>query len=278
MAHLFSDKALSTRLESFAAGEMRRFVATARVLDADSKAASLEVAGGVAIYLGPGSPVNQAIGLALAEKFTDADAEAIESFYTARGQRGSATLSPLADRSLFVKLGRRGWRVDGFVNVLFREIEPGERFARSPEIEVMIAEDDEAKAVWAEVSSVGFSAPLDPPPMQRALARLAAARSGSVLLLALVDGTPAGSAEMSIEGDVAWFSADSTLPLYRRRGAQQALQTERLQLAADAGCTLAVTEAQPGSASQRNMERAGFRVAYTRTELLAPPLGESGER
>jgi hypothetical protein len=35
--------------------------------------------------------------------------------------------------------------------------------------------------------------------------------------------------------------------------------------AAAAGCELVVTQTDPGSTSQRNMERAGFRTAYTRT-------------
>ena len=46
---------------------------------------------------------------------------------------------------------------------------------------------------------------------------------------------------------------------------------------ARAGCDLAVTESAPGSASQRNMERLGFRIAYTRVDLVAPWHAEGGE-
>jgi hypothetical protein len=38
----------------------------------------------------------------------------------------------------------------------------------------------------------------------------------------------------------------------------------RLRFAADQGCDLALMGALPGSASQRNAERQGFRIAYTR--------------
>jgi hypothetical protein len=48
------------------------------------------------------------------------------------------------------------------------------------------------------------------------------------------------------------------------------LQRARLAAAREAGCTLAVTESMPGSASQRNMERLGFSLVYTRVEVLAP--------
>ena len=42
-------------------------------------------------------------------------------------------------------------------------------------------------------------------------------------------------------------------------------------MAKAASCEFAVTEAQPGGTSQRNMERLGFRVVYTRVEMIAPP-------
>jgi hypothetical protein len=37
-----------------------------------------------------------------------------------------------------------------------------------------------------------------------------------------------------------------------------------LRYAAEQGCDLAMMCAAPGSASQRNAERQGFRIAYTR--------------
>jgi GNAT superfamily N-acetyltransferase len=89
-----------------------------------------------------------------------------------------------------------------------------------------------------------------------------AAHEASILALAWVDGQPAGTGALKIEDGIAWLSADSTIPLFRRRGIQQALQRFRLQLAWAAGCRLAIIEAAVGSASQRNMERLGFRVIY----------------
>jgi hypothetical protein len=40
----------------------------------------------------------------------------------------------------------------------------------------------------------------------------------------------------------------------------------RLRYAAQNRCDLAMMAAMPGSASQRNAERNGFRIAYTRTK------------
>ncbi len=42
----------------------------------------------------------------------------------------------------------------------------------------------------------------------------------------------------------------------------------RLDYAAAAGCQLATMGALPGSTSQRNAERLGFRVAYTKLVLV----------
>jgi GNAT superfamily N-acetyltransferase len=67
---------------------------------------------------------------------------------------------------------------------------------------------------------------------------------------------------------MAVLGGASTLPEFRRRGVQTALQHARLTFAAGAGCDLATTITQPGSASQRNAERRGFHVIYTRVKFL----------
>ena len=60
-------------------------------------------------------------------------------------------------------------------------------------------------------------------------------------------------------GPVAGLHPDA-----RKQGAQRALLEARLAYAAQQGCDLAMMAAAPGSASQRNAERQGFRIAYTR--------------
>ncbi len=70
--------------------------------------------------------------------------------------------------------------------------------------------------------------------------------------------------EVSPLDGVALLAGASTIPDARRQGAQLALLEARLRYAADEGCDLAMMGAQPGSASQRNAEQHGFRIAYTR--------------
>ncbi|MEV6878228.1 hypothetical protein [Amycolatopsis sp. NPDC051128] len=72
--------------------------------------------------------------------------------------------------------------------------------------------------------------------------------------------TPIAAAGMTIHGDVAVLGAASTLRAHRGRGAQPRLLRRRLQAAGEAGCTLAVATARPGSASAANLGRAGFHL------------------
>jgi GNAT superfamily N-acetyltransferase len=82
-------------------------------------------------------------------------------------------------------------------------------------------------------------------------------------------GKPAGGAAGSVypEPGIAPFYGAATLPEYRNRGVQNALFQARLRAAAAAGCDLAIVCTQPGSLSQRNAERNGFRVAYTKVAM-----------
>ena len=90
--------------------------------------------------------------------------------------------------------------------------------------------------------------------------------SDSLSFLAELDGQPIATGTLIIADDVALLAGASTVPTARRQGAQLALLEGRLRYAAAHGCTVAMMVAQPGSGSQRNAERHGFRIAYTRTK------------
>ena len=66
---------------------------------------------------------------------------------------------------------------------------------------------------------------------------------------------------------VASLGGASTLPAFRNRGAQTALLQARLAFAVESGCEVAMVTTLPGTTSQRNVERQGFRVVYTRAKL-----------
>ncbi len=59
-----------------------------------------------------------------------------------------------------------------------------------------------------------------------------------------------------------------TLAEYRGRGLQTALLRARMAAAVEAGCEFAAVVTQGGTTSQRNAERLGFRVAYSKVTVI----------
>ncbi|MDP2871563.1 MAG: GNAT family N-acetyltransferase, partial [Bacillota bacterium] len=86
-------------------------------------------------------------------------------------------------------------------------------------------------------------------------------------LLAWLDGQPAGGGVAEVDDGLIMLRSQSTRTGFRGRGVQAAVVRESLRLAVQAGCDLAVVQTTPGTASQRNVERAGFRLAYTKPTL-----------
>jgi GNAT superfamily N-acetyltransferase len=76
------------------------------------------------------------------------------------------------------------------------------------------------------------------------------------------DGRPLGCASMTIRDRVATTGGMSTLPAERGRGVQAALIRFRLHLAAERGCAIGATTAVTGGASERNLQRHGFRPRF----------------
>ena len=247
-------------------------------LDPALHAARTEFAGGLALFLAPGSPVNMIYGAGFSGPVTADEFDAVERFYAEMGTRAAISLCPLAEEALVAQLGVRGWMVTDFENVLVRELDADEAPrepslpAPAPGVDARIARSAEELASWAAVSSAAFCAPQLPSAESVRVAVGMTAGDDATLLMGRLDGTDAGTGALQMRGDgLGWLMSDATLPAYRGRGVQSALLAERLRLAAEAGCELAVAEAHPGSTSQRNMERLGFRVVYTRVELIAPP-------
>lgn len=230
----------------------------------DLLAGSLEVAGGCAIYAGSTSPLTHALGLGLSEAaITDAEIERVEDFFRERDAPSTIECCPLAHPSLLEILGRRGYRPVDFENVLVRLLHPWSLLPASHGIPIRQAGPDEAQ-LWAETVGRGFFE-LDTITREECEVGLALFHmEGSRGYLAERDGLPLGGAGLALRDSLAFFYADSTLPRARRKGVHEALIQLRLLAAQHAGGTLAVANTQPGSGSQRNFERCGFQVAYTK--------------
>ncbi len=84
--------------------------------------------------------------------------------------------------------------------------------------------------------------------------------------LAELDGQPGAAGALSLHDGVASVCRGNDYPEMRRRGLQAALLEARMRYAFEHGYPLAMMVTEAGSQSQRNAERKGFRIAYTRTK------------
>jgi hypothetical protein len=264
----FADLALARRLERAEATSNARFVELRGGIDPGRGACWIEVGGTYAMYDGPSSPVTQTFGLGMFQAPTADDFDRLERFFFERGASADHEVSPQADPATFALLTERGYRPIEFTSVMFRPVESPGPVPESPspsvptrELHVRVIGADEAD-VWAKTASAGWGAAdgdfmLD-------VARVNAGAPDGHLFLAELEGRPIATAALAIHDGVAHFAGASTIPEGRRNGAQLALLDARMRHAAAHGCDLALMGAAPGSGSQRNAERHGFRIAYTR--------------
>jgi len=229
-------------------------------------ATSEMVAGGTAVFGGRSYPANHIVGMGLYGPVSLAEVERVEDFYRSRGVPCEIVVSPLADRSLPELLGSRGYRITEFNSVLILPLHEHELI--EPAAEITIERVSEAtEQLWGHVLVRGFAEfGVLPENLFTAFALLPSTLS----FLARVNGKPAGAATGAVmrEAGIAALFGTATLPEFRCRGVQTSLINRRLWEAAKAGCEYAVVSTLPGSGSQRNMERRGFRVAYTKLVMV----------
>ncbi len=272
---LFSDLTLARRLERTEAHGNLTFVETRARLFPDSGARWKEVAGAYAMYDGVKSPLTQTFGLGIFQAVTRTDLETIEQFFRERGAPVFHEISPLADPTLLPLLNERGYHAIEFTSVMFRPINHDLQLTGSHNrrVQVRLAQDGEEE-IWAQTSARGWSEFPEYRDVILELAQIGAKKEGGLSFMASLDGVPIATGAMSICEGVALMAGASTVPEARKNGAQLALLESRLQYAAKQGCDIAMMCALPGSASQRNAERQGFRIAYTRIKwLLTEPTG-----
>ena len=261
---IFSDLNLSRRLERAEGRSNVGFVEARALVSPGVGACWTEVAGCYAMFDGVESPVTQTFGLGMFETPSDADLERLEEFFKERGAPVNHELSPLADPETFKLLNGRGYEPCEFTSVLFRPLVPFACAARPREsgVKVRVVGPEEHE-LWAQTAARGWSES-EWVEFMLGLSRVSAARADALSFLAELEGRPVATGALSINEGVALLAGASTVPEERRRGAQLALLDARLAYAAERGCDIAMMCALPGSASQRNAERQGFRIAYTR--------------
>jgi hypothetical protein len=255
---IFADALLARRLEAAEA-------ANARGCSGAPNAGVLEVAGGCAIFVGADSPLTQAVGLGLNGPVGEAEIDATEAFFRSRGAKVSVDLCPLADPGLLQALAGRGYRATEFNNVLVKRL-AGTEIVMTPRVRRAVSGEGDQ---WAHTVGCGFFEQRALTTEEMDVGRAIFAMPGAICYLAVSErGEPAGGAAMAVRNGLATLFADSTIARFRSVGLHRELISARLNEGVAQGCDMATASTLPGSGSQRNYERLGFEVVYTKVTLV----------
>jgi GNAT superfamily N-acetyltransferase len=264
------DTELARRIEAATTRDFAAFVTSASELGIYPHAEVFRVAGGAAVWLSEGNVVNGSVGLGMDRPVEQEEVAALIAFFEERGASPDVDVCPYADESLRRWIAEYRFVTTDFETVLYQPLPAPALPAPAPGVQVRIADSAEERELWGRLEALGFSES-QPTDADLALSRSLALRGDALPFLGYLDGEPAGTGMLVVSDGVAMFNGDSTLPDKRNRGVQSAILAARLAHASEAGCDLALIEATPGGASQRNQERLGFRVAYTRASMKRIP-------
>ena len=277
---VFSDLALARRLEAAEGFACAQYALARLQLFPDRGSQAVRIAGADVVYDGVDAPTTQTFGLGLFEEPTAENLSRIEKFFEGRGAPVLHEVSPFAGTSTFELLCQLGYSPIEISSVLYRSPAaedadfsaglPGDRAIKVREI------GPEEAALWTDISTRGWTH--DHPEFtafMREFGRVLTAREGTVCFLAESDGAPGAAGSLAIHGGVALFAGATTVPELRRHGLQTALVQSRMQWARKHDCDLAMMVAEVGSNSQRNAQRAGFEIAYTRMKWKKQPPASS---
>ena len=265
----FVDKALARRFES---GEEMPQVEYARVFQKtrpEIGAAVEEICGGHMVFAGLGSPIGRATGAGLDRPFTAEDLERVEQFYAAHKAPSQVDLCPMHGPEVFELFKERGYAIAELNNVLYRQLDVGEKFPPAPAgCEVRRSPIEEAQVTGAIVESAFF--PDGAPEPFRGLITPLYQMKRALAFVASVEGklVACGTGLVIPEHKVFALCGAGTLAEFRGRGLQTALLRARLAAAVVSGCEYAVVVTQGGTTSQRNAERLAFRVAYSKVTVI----------
>lgn len=267
---IFSDKKLSQKLERTEARSNASFIEARAKMSPEIGAEWIEVAGTYAMFDGAESPLTQTFGLGVFEEITNAELDKLEEFFKKHDAPVFHEVSPLADQSLISLLNERNYQPIELTSVMFQEIESAtsRKLPINPNIKTRIIEKGEEK-LWAQTSANGWATEMEGlAEFMFDFGQVSANCEGGFPFLAELDGKAVSAGMLFIYDDVAILAGASTVSEARRQGAQTSLLDARLKFAQAQGCKLAIMGALPGSQSQRNAEKNGFRIAYTRTKWM----------
>ena len=265
---VFADAELARRIELNGALGSLETAQTLKQLGLKSDTRFIEVAGGYAVYTGPDLPINRATAVGLQGSVLLEELDRIEKFYAEVGLPVQLDVTPYTDPVLIKLLGDRGYQITSFFNQHFRPLSQADAQLEPVEgVQVIQVEKNSAAGqTWAGIVAGAFGGKdeAEQNPVNLILPTATLNGKNNSCFLALVDGEAAGGGALTVRYGLASLFSTATLPKFRGKGVQKALIQARLAAAQSTGCELVVVMTVPGNNSQRNLERRGFRIAYTK--------------
>ena len=265
----FVDKALARRLESCEEMPQVYYAREFKKSRPDIGAAEEEICGGHMVFAGLGSPIGRATGVGFDQPLTPHDLDRIEEFYRKHKAPSQVDLTPLHSPQVFEMFKSRSYAIAELNNVLYRKLDPNEQFPHPPQhCEIRRSPPEESETTGAIVESAFF--PEGAPEAFRGLIAPLYQMENALAFVATVAGKPVacGTGLIIPEHRVFALCGAGTLREFRGRGLQTALLRARMKAAREAGCEYVVVVTQGGTVSQRNAERLGMRVAYSKVTVI----------
>jgi ribosomal protein S18 acetylase RimI-like enzyme len=265
----FVDKALARRLESCEEMPQVYYARVFRKTRPEVGAAEEEICAGHMAFAGLGSPIGRATGVGFDSPLSTADLDRIEQFYRERKAPSQVDLTPMHEPAVFEMFKERGYAIAELNNVLYRKLDPEEKFPSPPtHCAIRRSYSEESAVTGAIVESAFF--PDGAPEEFRGLIAPLYEMENALAFVATVEDKPVacGTGLIIKEHRVFALCGAGTLAEFRGRGLQTALLRARMAAAVAAGCEYAVVVTQGGTTSQRNAERLGFRVAYSKVTVI----------
>lgn len=224
-----------------------------------------EINGGAACFSGVDSFLSQVVGWGFTTKLKHfkTEIEAIEQFYKTMGHsQVDIELCPFVGNSLAVALSQRGYGLAELSNVSVYDVTIHQP-KRVNEDGFLIKIVDAAELdEWAKRVAFGFGYP----EAQNQFFHYSNAKG--VTAFAVYDHNQIiAGATIAMHGDACDLGVTSTLPKYRGLGLQKKLVQHRLDFARQHGLNIAMVTTEPGSISDLNIQKMGFRCAYTRIKM-----------
>lgn len=223
----------------------------------------LEVNGGAACFSGYDSFFSQVVGWGFFSKVPHFKEEllAIENFYKSLGQRRvDIELCPFVGNDLAEFLSQRAYQITELNHVSLLNLE-SIFVVDSPDFLIKIVPLEEWM-YWAKMVAIGFGYPGAEDQFVQY------AQSKGVIAFAVYNKEQIiAGATLAMHAEVCDLGVTSTLPQWRNKGLQKMLLQARLQYAKQQGLLWATVTTEPGSISDLNVQKCGFRCAYTRIKM-----------